>query len=191
MIITQCSSISGKDWLPGVGPMDAQIMFILPAPFPSEVRSRASFTDKGWDTLYDMCKEAGIPMESIYRTYAVKFQPDSIKKLKASEMKAGHAMMCEEIETIKPKVIALFGVDLVKTFFGRSAGIGQFDGAVAKSALYPDISFVCLYQPGYVLRYPEAKSPYVDNLRKLLVVASGGMAEMNNEYTVIDTLAMM
>ena len=130
-MLSQCTTVDGRTWLPGVGPSPALAMMVFPAPFQSEMRLRAPFTDKAWEELYGMCGEAEVDLLQVYRTYAVKFLPADSKKLKAAELKICAEALKEEIEAVKPSAIALFGPDLVKVFFGTGAKIdcpGQFIG---------------------------------------------------------------
>ena len=186
-MLSQCTTVDGRTWLPGVGPSPALAMMVFPAPFQSEMRLRAPFTDKAWEELYGMCGEAEVDLLQVYRTYAVKFLPADSKKLKAAELKICAEALKEEIEAVKPSAIALFGPDLVKVFFGTGAKIGQFDGAVARTENWPGIDFLCLCQPSYVRRYPESRPTYVESLRKFMALASGRLPALPVDYTVVET----
>ena len=63
----------GKKWLAGAGPVPSATMLVFQSPTLREAESSVPFTSEACATLGRILKDMGHPLESMYRTYAVKY----------------------------------------------------------------------------------------------------------------------
>lgn len=173
--------------LSGEGPSPCPVMLVFQSPLTDDIKMMSRFSDSDWDVFFAMCDEAGLSISRCYCTYAIRSLPKDVKKPKQSELKEYWPMLQAEIEAVKPRLVVLFGPYSIKLFISKSSTLAQFSGGVTSSDKFPGVDFMPLYQPSYVLRYPESRPQYVASLELIARYLDGASKESDNttQYEVV------
>jgi uracil-DNA glycosylase family 4 len=130
------SSYHTKNYVPGMGPQDAKLMFVAEAPGQSEDYLGQPLVGPTGQFLDECCREVGIDPREVYKTNVVKYRPPDNKLKRLSEIGVDIdeqiSQLWDEIRTIKPNCIVGFGNLSLNALFGkgnRFKGIMQWRGS--------------------------------------------------------------
>ena len=167
----------------GEGPADADILFVGEQPGDREDRAGRPFVGPAGAILDKALEEAGIDRKRAYVTNAVKhfkFEPRGKlrlhKKPNAGEINVCKRWLFEEIDILKPRIVAALGVTAAQSLVGRPVAIGANRGRVI---VLPDgLRIYVTVHSSSLLRLPDeadrrnAYSLFVADLRRLGELAS-------------------
>ena len=167
----------------GEGPADADILFVGEQPGDREDRAGRPFVGPAGAILDKALEEAGIDRKRAYVTNAVKhfkFEPRGKlrlhKKPNAGEINVCKRWLFEEIDILKPYIVAALGVTAAQSLVGRPVAIGVNRGRVI---VLPDgLRIYVTVHSSSLLRLPDeadrrnAYSLFVADLRRLGELAS-------------------
>ncbi|MDY6986324.1 MAG: trehalose-phosphatase [Candidatus Thermoplasmatota archaeon] len=111
----------------GYGNERAPVMLIGEAPGERESELGMPFVGKAGKELDGLLERAGLKRESIYITNVVKCRPPGNRKPKKEEILRCMPFLKEEIERVRPRLIALLGSTAVETFLGKLS-VEQYHG---------------------------------------------------------------
>ena len=165
--------------VPGEGPADARLMLVGEEPGDEEDVQGRPFVGPAGRLLRRLLEEAGIPIERVFITNAVKhffFEPRGKRRIHKTPLQrhvaACHAWLEAEIARVRPKVIVTLGATALAAVHGRKIAI-----AAARTRALADPNgtpIVATYHPSAVLRVPDddAKAELRATLRADLVRAA-------------------
>ncbi len=93
----------------GEGNLDAEIVFIGEAPGKNEAQSGKPFCGASGKVLNQLLEHVHLKREDVYITNIVKDRPTNNRDPKPDEIKLYTPFLINEIEIIKPKIIATLG----------------------------------------------------------------------------------
>jgi DNA polymerase len=162
----------------GSGPAGAAIVLVGEQPGDREDREGEPFTGPAGHLLDRALERAGIPLDGVYRTNAVKhFKWERRGKRRIHvrpsrwEVAACGPWLAAELAALTPEVIVLLGATAGQAVFGSGFRVTRQRGRVLESFGLPTIATV---HPAAVLRAPEeARAAQMDGLVADLALAGG------------------
>ena len=163
----------------GEGKRSAKVVFVGEQPGDQEDRAGHPFVGPSGRLLDGALERAGLDRSEAYVTNAVKhfkWVPDPNGKRRihktpnASEVRACHPWLDEEIAVVQPRVIVALGATAAKAVFGPQTRVTTQRGRTLRTPL-AEAGFATVH-PSAVLRAPgdlraEAEKAFVDDLRKV------------------------
>ncbi len=148
---TRCRLSEGRQTIVfGVGPPDADLMFIGEGPGAEEDRRGEPFVGRAGKLLDRVLDEAlGLSREAVYIANIVKCRPPGNRDPRADEVATCLPFLERQIAAVKPKALCLLGRVAVQALFPDVRGIGAVRGTVKRFAGTP---VVPTYHPAYLLR---------------------------------------
>lgn len=111
----------------GVGPVDADVMFIGEAPGRQEDEAGQPFVGPAGRLFSEVLQEAGIDRATVYVTNTVKHRPwvdsDGRQKNRAPrqrEINACAKWLDDELRIVRPRIVCCLGAVAAKRILGRS-----------------------------------------------------------------------
>ena len=139
----------------GVGPQDAEVMFIGEGPGEQEDRTGRPFVGRAGQLLDDMLAMIDLKREKVFIGNMVKCRPPQNRDPLNIEQEACIGYLRNQVALLKPKIIVCLGriaaMRLIRPDFKISCEHGQF---TEKGG----ILFTALYHPSALLR-DETKRP--------------------------------
>jgi DNA polymerase len=136
----------------GVGDPDANLMFVGEAPGEDEDLSGEPFVGRAGQLLDRILESVDLDRHSVYITNIVKHRPPGNRNPKPEEIKASEPVLLEQIQLIKPQIIAPLGNVPTQWFLDTRAGITQTHGRFHE---WHGIQVFPLFHPAYLLRNPS------------------------------------
>jgi DNA polymerase len=163
----------------GEGASTAKIMLVGEQPGDQEDRAGHPFVGPSGKLLDSALERAGLDRSDAYVTNAVKhfkWVPDGSGKRRihktpaASEIRACHPWLEEEIAALEPRIIVALGATAAKALFGPTFRVTAQRGRAVRTPL-AEAGFATVH-PSSVLRTPgdlreEAEKAFVADLRKV------------------------
>ena len=103
----------------GDGDPRAPIMLVGQAPGEEEERTGRLWSGRAGEILDDLLDGAGLARDDVYATNLLKCRLPGYRRPKIAEIEACFPFLLEEIEIVKPRVIAPLGYYPTKTFFAH------------------------------------------------------------------------
>lgn len=173
--------------MPGVGPLDADVMVITEAPSASEDQSKEPFTGRGSIMVKKALREAGIDTEKVYFTHAVNCRPPDNKTPSSAQLRECRHWVQARIKQVKPKYVLLLGnTPLESLLFIK--GIKKARGMPIEQ---DGVIYLPTYTPGYVLHDARAEAPFKADINLFSrIIEDGGMPEEEGlNITLVDSHA--
>jgi len=96
-------------FVPGDGPVDADVMLVGEAPGGNEVAQGAPFVGQAGQQLDRILEETGVGRDEIYVTNLVKVRPPENRDPHVAEIDAWWPVLRAEVERVDPDVIVPLG----------------------------------------------------------------------------------
>ncbi len=143
----------------GEGPPDARIMIVGEQPGDREDLSGKPFTGPAGQVLRNALTVAGLEVESVYLTNAVKhfkWTPDGRRRKHVSpgkeEVQQCRPWVLAELARVKPEVLVLLGSTAAQSLLGREVKVSRERGLVNAPQLAARV--ILTWHPSYLLRLP-------------------------------------
>jgi uracil-DNA glycosylase len=169
----------------GKGPRHAHVMMVGEIPGDEEDRRGLPFVGPAGSLLRGAMEEAGVPIDEVYLTNAVKhfrWEPRGQHRLHKkpgwSHIRACRPWLEAEIELIGPQVIVCLGATAAQSLLGSAFRVTKQRGKFLKNPWAPRL--MATYHPSAILRAPDEidrrrkHEEFVEDLR--LVAAELAMA---------------
>lgn len=104
-----------RNFVPGEGPLDAEVMLIGQAPGRNEDIERRPFIGTSGKFLDRLINLAGLERESVYICSVVQFFPPENRMPTEKEVELCRAFLFEQIRVVNPKFVVLLGSLSCKT----------------------------------------------------------------------------
>ena len=142
----------------GEGSPHARILFIGEAPGKQEAKTGRPFVGASGRVLAELLASIDLDREDVYITNVVKDRPPDNRDPQAAEIELYRPLLAEQIDIIRPAVIATLGrfaMEFVFEHFGmKEVGgkISQLHGTVLTAhAPYGEVAVMPLYHPAVAL----------------------------------------
>ncbi len=136
----------------GVGAPDANLMLVGEAPGEDEDLTGEPFVGRAGQLLDKILESVGLSRDEVYITNIVKHRPPNNRNPKPEEVAASEWVLLEQIQLIKPQIIAPLGNVPTQWFLDTKVGITQTHGRWHE---WHGIRVFPLYHPAYLLRNPS------------------------------------
>ncbi len=147
------------EFVPGHGPIDAELMVIGEAPGRLENARKTPFVGPAGINLLNLLEDVDIDSRRCFLTNAVKYwpyvsTPDGMKTRtpEANEIALFREYLFDEIDIVKPKIVALAGNVASQAIFPDMTSYMHQHGKLLKD------KFVIVYHPAVIGYQPLMKS---------------------------------
>lgn len=126
----QCPNLveSRKQIVNGVGPQDADIMFVGEAPGKNEDESGEPFVGQSGSKLDDAIEQAGSTRDSVRITNTVRCRPPDNRDPHVNEKENCFRHLQKEIESVDPKLIVPVGKVPAEQLLDRNVSVTKETG---------------------------------------------------------------
>ena len=168
--------------VPGEGPAGARLMLVGEQPGDEEDLQGRPFVGPAGRLLRALLDEAGIAVERVYVTNAVKhfhFEPRGKRRIHKTPMQrhiaACHGWLEAELARERPGVIVTLGATALAAVYGRRIAIAEARTRRLENPLGTPI--VATYHPSAILRVPDhearvsLRATLLDDLRRAAQMA--------------------
>lgn len=115
-------------FVPGVGPLDAALVFVGEAPGEREVEEGEPFVGSAGGRLDSILESLGIERRDLYITNLVKVRPPDNRDPHRDEIEAWRPVLDKEIEHIDPAVVVTLGNVPTHSLLDTDKGISNIHG---------------------------------------------------------------
>lgn len=115
-------------FVPGVGPLDADVMLVGEAPGADEVEGGEPFVGRAGKQLDRVLEAVGIDRRDLYVTNLVKVRPPENRDPRRDEIDAWRGVLDAEIERVDPEVVVPMGSFAARELLGVDETITDLRG---------------------------------------------------------------
>jgi len=158
----------------GVGPADADVLFVGEAPGKQEDAEGEPFVGRSGDVLDEQLRVAGLDRETVRITNCVRCRPPDNRDPTNEELENCREYLDREIDLIDPAVIVTLGKVPAEHLLGRSVAVTKEVGAVedVRIAGAPRRVLICVH-PAATLYDRRQEEPFADVIRKAADLVGG------------------
>lgn len=149
--------------VPGIGPEDAEIMFIGEGPGFHEDRQGKPFVGAAGRYLDELLETIDLTRENVYITNVVKCRPPGNRDPQPEEIAACRPYLDKQIDLIRPRLIVTLGRFSMQRYF-PGASISRIHGQpkrVGSVIYYP------MFHPAAALHQPRWRSLVEEDILKI------------------------
>jgi DNA polymerase len=150
-----------KNFVPGEGPLNPDIMLIGQAPGANEDIQRRPFVGRSGQLLDKLLKETKIGRENVYITSVVQFFPFKNREPSKEEIALCRPFIERQMSIIKPKCVVLLGRIAAKAILGEES-VSENRGRIIRKN---GIKHLITLHPSAVLRFPKNEPLLKEDLR--------------------------
>lgn len=163
---TRCRLSEGRTQaVPGVGPPDAEIMFIGEAPGRDEDIQGEPFVGPAGQALTVLLRNNGIAREDVYITNICKCRPPENRDPHPDEVEACQEFLHGQIACIRPTLICTLGAPALKTLLDDATlSVMKLNGTVLERH---GLTFVPLIHPAAGLHQERMREGIKEGFRRL------------------------
>ncbi len=146
-----------RNAVPGIGPPDAQIMFIGEAPGEDEDEQGIPFVGRAGKLLTDIIEKGmRVKRETVFIANVLKCRPPNNATPTPQQAEVCGPYLEQQIEILRPKIICALGAVAARYLLAAppTTMMKNLRGTVHS---YRGIPVIVTYHPSYLLRNPEAK----------------------------------
>ena len=158
----QSPDFKGRNFVPGEGNVDAQLMFIGEAPGKTEDIHQRPFIGRAGKLLTKTIEDLNLPRDQVFISNIVKFRPPNNRTPLSKEVKAFKELILKEIEIVNPQIICLLGATSTKAILGADKKISEVRGKIFK---IDNQKMIPIYHPAYLLRNPKAMPGFIKDIK--------------------------
>jgi len=151
------------NFVPGIGPSGAKIMFVGEAPGKHEDEMRRPFVGDSGEVLGILCDEVGIDLSRCYVTNVRKYRPPNNDYTKFSidepSIESQHALLGAEINSVSPNIIIALGDKALQALTGHT-GINKYRGSILKCVYNPQPKVLATFHPANLVRIANANEEH-------------------------------
>jgi len=148
----------------GVGSPDADLMFVGEAPGANEDLKGEPFVGAAGQLLDKLLASIGLKREQVYIANVLKCRPPGNRDPLPEEIERCKPYLMEQIDLIKPKVLATLGNHATKLILETNVGITKLHG---KQIIRPDYIVFPIYHPAAALYTPAYLAALEEDFQKL------------------------
>ena len=158
----------------GVGPTDADLLFVGEAPGANEDEQGEPFVGRSGDVLDDTLRDVGLDRADVRITNCVRCRPPDNRDPTADELANCREYLEAEIDRVDPELVVTLGKVPAQHLLGRDVAVTGEAGDVADVAVEgtPRRVLVCVH-PAATLYDPGQKDTFHETLEKAAEFADG------------------
>lgn len=149
----------------GVGPVDAELMFIGEAPGEEEDKQGEPFVGRAGQLLTKIIKAMKYERSEVYITNVNKCRPPKNRDPRPEEVEACEPFLIKQIQVVKPKVIVALGRWAAQTLLKTKTPITALRG---KFHDYHGIALMPTFHPAAILRDPNLRRPVWEDMKQVM-----------------------
>ena len=149
----------------GVGNPKAEIMFIGEAPGHEEDMRGEPFVGRAGQLLTRALAAMGLRREDVYIANILKCRPPENRDPLPEEAETCEVYLLHQIALIKPKIICSLGRIAAQRLLRTNMTLGQMR---ERWFNFQGTPFIVTYHPAALLRSPDYKRPFWEDMQKLL-----------------------
>jgi len=149
----------------GVGPENAELIFVGEAPGEEEDRQGIPFVGRAGQLLTKIITAMKYSRQEVYIANVNKCRPPNNRDPKPEEVAACEPFLVKQIQVIKPKVIVALGKWAAQTLLKTDTAIGGLRGRFND---YHGIPLMPTYHPAAILRNPSFKKPVWEDMQQVM-----------------------
>ena len=150
-----------KNFVPGEGPLNPDIMLIGQAPGANEDIQKRPFVGRSGQLLDRLLKETKIGRKNVYITSVVQFFPPKNREPSKEEISICKPFIERQISIIKPRYIVLLGRIAARTILGEES-VSENRGRIR---VKDGTKYLITLHPSAVLRFPKNEPMLKDDLK--------------------------
>ena len=117
----------------GVGPADADLLFVGEAPGANEDEAGEPFVGRSGDVLDDALRAAGLDRADVRITNCVRCRPPDNRDPRADELDNCRAFLDHEVDSVDPEVVVPLGKVPAEHLLGRDVAVTSEAGDVVEA----------------------------------------------------------
>lgn len=151
----------------GVGPVDAEVLFIGEAPGADEDRLGEPFVGAAGQLLNRILAACGLQREEVYICNVIRCRPPGNRTPTPVEAANCREYLDRQLDLVRPKYICCLGGTAAQHLLGTTAPLGKLRGRFQN---YKGIPVMCTYHPAFLLphRQPAKKKDVWEDMQMLL-----------------------
>lgn len=151
----------------GVGPADADVLFVGEAPGKQEDAEGEPFVGRSGDVLDEQLRVAGLDRETVRITNCVRCRPPDNRDPTKEELENCREYLDREVDLIDPEVIVTLGKVPAEHLLGRSVAVTKEVGSVedVRIAGTPRRVLICVH-PAATLYDRSQEEPFAETIEK-------------------------
>ena len=149
----------------GVGPENAELMFVGEAPGADEDKQGEPFVGRAGQLLTKIINAMKFDRKEVYITNVNKCRPPSNRDPKPEEVAACEPFLIRQIQVIKPQVLVALGKWAAQTLLQSETPISALRGRFHD---YHGIPLMPTFHPAAILRNPGYKRPVWDDMKQVM-----------------------
>ena len=115
-------------FVPGVGPLDADLVLVGEAPGATEVEEGEPFVGQAGRQLNAALEAAGVDRSAVYVTNVVKVRPPDNRTPHVAEIEAWWPVLEAELDRVDPAVVVTLGNTATRALLDTDEGITDLRG---------------------------------------------------------------
>lgn len=159
----------------GVGPLDAELLFVGEAPGAQEDAEGEPFVGRSGDVLTDALRDRGLAREDVRITNCVRCRPPDNRDPTVEERENCRPYLDREIAAIDPAVVVTLGKVPSEQLLDRSVAVTKEAGELfdVRIADEPRRVLVCVH-PAATLYDPSQRETFETALETAVELVDGG-----------------
>jgi uracil-DNA glycosylase family 4 len=149
--------------VPGVGPSNAEIMFIGEAPGFHEDQQGLPFVGAAGNFLDELLESIGLKRQDVYIANVIKCRPPGNRDPLPEEIEACKPYLDRQIELIQPQLVVTLGRFSMARAFPK-ARISRIHGQPRKIG---GVIYYPMYHPAAALHQPSLRRTVEDDMRRI------------------------
>ena len=149
--------------VPGMGPAEAQIMFVGEAPGFHEDRKGLPFVGAAGKFLDELLASIELNREDVFIGNVVKCRPPGNRDPKPEEIAACRPYLDKQIELVRPRIIITLGRFSMARYF-PGASISRIHGQPKRSG---GVIYYPMFHPAAALHQPRWRPLLEEDIRKI------------------------
>jgi DNA polymerase len=174
---TRCGTLCGSRSriVNGVGPDDAELLFVGEAPGRKEDEGGEPFVGRSGDVLDSALRDQGLARSDVRITNCVRCRPPENRDPTAEELANCRGYLEREIDAVDPTVLVALGKVPSEHLLGRSVGVTAEAGSVDETRIAGTVRrvVVCVH-PAATLYDPGQREPFTEAIGAAVGLVDGG-----------------
>jgi DNA polymerase len=159
----------------GVGPTDADLLFVGEAPGAQEDADGKPFVGRSGDVLTDALRKQGLARSEVRITNCVRCRPPENRDPTTEERRNFRGYLDREIDAVDPEVVVTLGKVPSEELLGRSVAVTTETGECFETRIgeTPRRVLVSVH-PAATLYDPGQRDPFEDTIEEAVALAGDG-----------------
>ncbi len=166
-----------RNFVPGEGPLNAEVMLVGQAPGRNEDEQLRPFVGRGGQLLDKMLKAAKIDRQKAYITSVVQFYPPGNRVPTKDEIDMCLPFLNRQIGIVKPKFVILLGNVASGAVIGISSVNAKHGSSISKNG----ITYFVTFHPAAALRFKSIEAMMLEDLKKFGEEIKAASSTRNNK----------